>query len=504
MASFGDCLSNSKVNQAYIRRNAFCMDLNSAISNVCQLDRESPKLRQFITLEKEAESLLGKVKTENNMMVQLMMQVAPDISSDGGFTQDQTSIRGSCLQCITKLDEYRTLLEQKNLIPSLDEQQAAAAAGRSTDVTNMLNQLSKNLASLTEIGKGQSETSKRHVDLLAISKGPKPVQPTFHPKGEVSDYLVYKNFIDRFDYFIKDVTDPKDRQQWFLTSVKGDAFEAIKGLTINASNYDVARGKLDKKYLDSEKIQKAIFSSIYHFQVSNPDKTYQNVLQGLTTLENHIMELKNVHSLDCTIGAADKLVSLIIMQNLPSQLRNELINLTETTYPSLLAIFGNMDKVVEKVNEVTGVSTCYPKTKNVIGVSVNSVGSNANKRRRRKSKKCIDDSTSKSVVAPVMQTTPLPQHGNKKPDSGSPKSGPPKNQECRLCGKDHTTRLCATFTSVEDRKKAFFGKFGMQCCELCFNTIHKGSCNPRAVCTLRFCPSKQAHAIILCPYNIEQ
>jgi hypothetical protein len=99
------------------------------------------------------------------------------------------------------LDDYRSLLEAKQLVPTIAEQQAAAnaAALPSSDVASLIHHLTKNLSTLTEIGKNQAESSKKHVDAITISKGPKPLQPQFTPKGDASDYLNYKNFLTKFE-----------------------------------------------------------------------------------------------------------------------------------------------------------------------------------------------------------------------------------------------------------------------------------------------------------------
>ena len=179
------------------------------------------------------------------MMVQLMLSASSDVSSDSNFTTDQSSVNSSTLAAISTVDEYRTILESKGLVPSLAEEQAAQAAVTVPgDFSDFVKQLSKNLATLTEIGKQQADSSKKQAEALQSAKGPKPVQPIFSPKGDVSDFLAFKNFQDNFNYFVKNVPEPKDKLKWLITSVKGDAYEQVKGLSLEARNYDVAVNKL--------------------------------------------------------------------------------------------------------------------------------------------------------------------------------------------------------------------------------------------------------------------
>ena len=49
-----------------------------------------------------------------------------------------------------------------------------------------------------------------------------------------------------------------------------------------------------------------------------------------------------------------------MFENLPGQLRNELINITKSTFPSLRQIFDNIKVAVDKVNIFNGNTPIYP------------------------------------------------------------------------------------------------------------------------------------------------
>ena len=153
MASFQECLKNSKINASYIKRNSLVMELNSAVSNVKLLSKETPKVRQFLALEKEVDGLMSRLKTENALFTQLLMSQNPDISTEGQFTSDQTSIRSHCFTSLQVVDDYRGLLEDKKLVKSAIEEQDATI--HQQGVTDLLAKLSENLKTLTDIGKNQ-------------------------------------------------------------------------------------------------------------------------------------------------------------------------------------------------------------------------------------------------------------------------------------------------------------------------------------------------------------
>ena len=108
----------------------------------------------------------------------------------------------------------------------------------------------------------------------------------------MSDYLSYKSFVKKFEYFVSNTPKDTDKLNWLLNSVKGSAYELIKHFTLEDANYQLAKDALKKAYLDDDKIKEGIVSTIYLYKNQNPDKNYTNVIKGLTTLENHIAELK--------------------------------------------------------------------------------------------------------------------------------------------------------------------------------------------------------------------
>ena len=81
----------------------------------------------------------------------------------------------------------------------------------------------------------------------------------------------------------------------------------------------------------------------------------------MTSLENHIAELKSVHKYDCYEGAANLIVSHIIFHNLPGKIKTELIDMSDSFYPDLAKIFELVPKVIDKVNIIAGHEPSYPK-----------------------------------------------------------------------------------------------------------------------------------------------
>ena len=84
------------------------------------------------------------------------------------------------------------------------------------------------------------------------SKGqaPKMIQPKFCLSESVQDYSEFREFLENFMTFTKEISDHLDKFRWLCVCVKGSAFELIKGLSAKTENYKIALDKLKEKYLN--------------------------------------------------------------------------------------------------------------------------------------------------------------------------------------------------------------------------------------------------------------
>ena len=385
MSQFSKCLEVKSVKAAYIKRNASVMELNSAVGKFKNLDAVNPNFRQYMYINKEFEASEQTLKADNHTFVQHILHASQDFSSDTEFAKDQQSVKASQFAAMNTKDIYQSRLEELGHLPKLSDQVSGESmATPTTDLTTLLTKMNEAQEKrdreqslrqeklLTELSKNQvakdaqqakllTELSKNQVAATAAVSGPKPIQPSFFPKNEISDYLLYKSFIKKFEYFTTNVASNVDKLNWLFFCVKGEAFEQIKNLTLEDANYQIALDKLNKKYLDDKKIIQAIVSVIYKYNNPSPDKSYSNIAKGLTSLENHIAELKSVHKYDCYAGAANLIVSHIIFYNLPGKIKTELINMSDSFYPDLAKIFDLVPKVIDKLNIIAGHEPNYPK-----------------------------------------------------------------------------------------------------------------------------------------------
>ena len=329
----------------------------------------------------------------------------------------------------------------------------------------------------------------------AVANSPKPVQPFWTPKGDMTDYLSYKSFVKKFDYFVTNTPKDIDKLNWLMSSVKGNAYEMIKHLTLEDANYEIAKEKLKKAYLDDAKIKDSLAKAIYQYKNQNPEKNYANVIKGLITLENYIAELKNVHKIDCYETAADFLISHIITSNLPGPVKIELSNKAETIYPKLTQIFELVPKAVDKLNWSNNQS--------------NSIKDNSKKSNNSNSDPQNDSNNSKAFinVNSISEGDSTPKAQNQKSkknyNRGNSKYRNPPN--CRFChSRKHTSSYCPKYADEKARMEIIIKQLGpKKQCKTCLQADHPGYV--RFEYHLCRCSEKNGtiHTKVMCPKRLK-
>ena len=203
--SLKSCLEIKGIKTAHIKRNASVMELNGTVGKIKLLNTANPSLRQFKYLEKELEVNMDQLKSDNHVFMQHILHQSQSLSSDADFVDDQKSIRATQFAAMSAKDEYVELLENHNLIPKMTDQLANAASAANPEFTAILQEMARDRKIMTEIQKTHAESQKSL--LVELNKnqeaanravtGPKPTQPFYHPKSDMSDYLTYKSFIKK-------------------------------------------------------------------------------------------------------------------------------------------------------------------------------------------------------------------------------------------------------------------------------------------------------------------
>ena len=95
MSTYKSCLEIKTTKAALIKRNASVMELNNSVGKIKLLSTTNPNLRQFTCIDKELETNLEQLKTDNHLFVQHILHASATLSSDSEFMKDQESIRAT-------------------------------------------------------------------------------------------------------------------------------------------------------------------------------------------------------------------------------------------------------------------------------------------------------------------------------------------------------------------------------------------------------------------------
>ena len=87
----------------------------------------------------------------------------------------------------------------------------------------------KALIDSTVVNAKESITNNNKVMAQLISKNqaPKMIQPKFTPSGTIQDYRLFREWLNNFELFIRDICDHRDKLQWLRISVKNKAFDLL-------------------------------------------------------------------------------------------------------------------------------------------------------------------------------------------------------------------------------------------------------------------------------------
>ena len=139
MSLWTDCLKNSSIKAAYIKRNAAIIELNDAAEKFKKLDANNPNIRQYVNINKDFEAAELTLKTENRTFVHHILHASQDFSQNADFKKDQESVKSSQFEAVNLKDIYQLKLEELGHLPKLSDQLGSAStASTNIDLTTLL------------------------------------------------------------------------------------------------------------------------------------------------------------------------------------------------------------------------------------------------------------------------------------------------------------------------------------------------------------------------------
>ena len=351
MASFTDLIKTGKIKAAFLKRNATLKELSRKALSIDELDKETPNVTTFSRLETNANNSLDELKTINIELDILLESENPDIANDESYIADQKQLRKQEFSVFDTIENYIRLLHSKeieyppevkpvtlpadlsdilnNLVASQNKNITDVVASQSKNLTDVIDAQNKNVSDLS-----QSLVNQLKTHTALSSKGPKPTQPKFKPKGNDSDFAQFSSFLSQFEFFIVNCRTNVQKLQWLQTSVEGEAIGLIKHFSLVDDNYEIALKKLKDRYSNPDIVKHHLFQSLLSFKCEAGTK-FSKTQSAMTALSNTLYELKTVHNLPSGVELCNELLREMCFYNLPYEVRKGLIEETNNNYPQL-------------------------------------------------------------------------------------------------------------------------------------------------------------------------
>ena len=231
MAKFNDQIKFGKCQAAYLKRNAILNDMYENVLSIESLDQVNPSLRTFQRQESSANRSLEELKVAKRELYILLEQANHNIKDDEEFIADQKEVIKDEFALINAIEDYIKVLNDKgiayppevkpeplpgnlsdilnNLVASQNKNMNDVVASQTQNLTNVIDAQNKNVSDLS-----QSLINQLKTHTVSSSKGPKPTQPKFKPKGNDSDYGEFKDFYSKFEFFTSKCNTNVEKLQW--------------------------------------------------------------------------------------------------------------------------------------------------------------------------------------------------------------------------------------------------------------------------------------------------
>ena len=251
------------------------------------------------------------------------------------------------------------------------------------------------------------------VSRLNFSDGkPLPLEcGTFSGKEE--DKFAFHTFLNQFNNVIgsrKNLSDSA-KQTYLYGYLRDYALKVVKHLTISDSNYLLAIQMLKQEFLDVNYIIDETYKNILKAAPSvDYDPEYTSSKMYLNEMRSYLHELKT-HNIDLLQDrtAGHSLISHIVFNKLPVNLRRELIHRTSNNYPSLNEVFCHYNEAIKTLKKTTFLkkktgNKQFSKQSTVTGNSSSNSSSNSSKSKNKGETKSTMQNF-KSVNTKVNQLT---------------------------------------------------------------------------------------------------
>ena len=311
----------------------------------------------------------GTVKRKITILVNKLQEKYDDSSLTTSVCQHGLSEIEKELENLKKFDEDINKIIVNHDLETLAETFYIEELNSQVDFPMKVN---SNLHSLQEFMKKENSTvdhdsNKGILDLMAQmhnSEGrPPPLEcGTFN--GKEKDKFAFNNFLNQFNIVIgqKRHLSKSTKLAYLIGYLRDYALSIVKHLSISDDNYEVAVKMLKQEFLDQNFIINETYKNI---MLATPnlssDPDYSSVKTYLNEIRAYIYELK-AQGIDLLVkdSAGLSLISHLIFNKLPAEVKGEFIHYLGESYPKLTDVFENYHTVLAILSQTKSVKPKQP------------------------------------------------------------------------------------------------------------------------------------------------
>ncbi|XP_066963167.1 uncharacterized protein [Macrobrachium rosenbergii] len=280
-------------------------------------------------------------------------------------------------------------------------------------------------------------------------------------------YQEWPAFWDLYSSVIHNRTDITSVLKFSIlrSSLKGNAFRVIEGLSITNQNYDVAIQMLKETYLDSSRLTRSLLREFSN--LPSPRHNYEELLNFRLAYRKLMLQASNN---EVNVEQSESLLTNILLQKLSPETSKLLISKYQTFDLSLSQISEGLKYALDLFEYCKELSSHDSK----------SVGHNPLK---------VASIVSRSDSGKVGDRYKIISAGSQRSNSVNIQ---PKHKPCLFCNENHAAKYCSNYPSVESRRQKLRE---LSLCFLCLQPGHVVSnCKTQVKC--RHCDGR--HHTFLC------
>ena len=178
-------------------------------------------------------------------------------------------------------------------------------------------------------------------------------KPHFKGGKEKEHFLKFERFQKDFKTFSRNIRDKVRLLQLLRDTLSGHARNQIEELDLTEANYDLAWKKLEAVYAKKEECRGILIDKIFSFQFNMSADKIDECFSNYCILIEKLLTSHNIDLLNEEAGM-DTVLSHLTFKKLPQSLRNVILNLSTTHYPTFAELKVLIPKAVDRLRLQSG------------------------------------------------------------------------------------------------------------------------------------------------------